>query len=295
MALRLDGEVVLVTGAGRGIGRAIAETLAGAGARVTIMARSANQLAETAAAIGAAGGQALVVAGDVTSVADVERTVAETNARFGPISGLVSNAGITGPYAPVYDADLDEWWRTQEVHLRGALLCSRAVWTGMVARGGGRIIIVSSRAAERGGANLSAYQIAKAGQLRLTESLAAEGAPMGIRAFVLHPGTVDTNFADQAMTRADSQKYLPAFVERLKAIRENPSLGTPISLVSELCLFLAAGQADPLSGRYFRVEDDWAEMVRAADRIRHEDLYTLRLRTLAEPAGPPPPTAPPDH
>jgi NAD(P)-dependent dehydrogenase (short-subunit alcohol dehydrogenase family) len=292
---RLDGEVALVTGSGRGIGRGVAEALAQAGARVTLMSRSQDQLEETARAIDGAGGQALVVVGDVTSAADVQRAVAETAARFGPISLLVSNAGITGPYAPVWDADPEEWWRTQEVHVRGAMLCTRGVWDGMVARGGGRLIFVSSRAAERGGANLSAYQIAKASQLRLTEALAAEGAGVGIRAFVLHPGTVDTNFADQAMTRSDSQKYLPDFVARLQAIRRDPSLGTPMSLVTELCVFLASGAADALSGRYFRVEDDWAEMVRGADRIQRDDLYTLRLRTLAEPGGPQPPSSPPDH
>src|ERR1043166_1662707 len=121
----------------------------------------------------------------------------------------------------------------------------------MVKRGGGRIIVVSSRAAERGGANLSGYQIAKAGQLRFVESLAAERAPAegsqaGIRACALHPGTVDTAFADQPLRRADAQKYMPAFAARMRAIKENPSLGTPISLVADLCTFLASGRGDAL-------------------------------------------------
>jgi NAD(P)-dependent dehydrogenase (short-subunit alcohol dehydrogenase family) len=165
----------------------------------------------------------------------------------------------------------------------------------MVSRGGGRIIIVSSRAAERGGANVSAYQIAKAGQLRMAEALAGEGKAAGIRAFALHPGFVDTQFALEPLRRADAQKYAAGFVARLQALREDTSLGTPIHLVADLSVFLASGAGDALSGRYFRVEDDWEEMARNAAKIEQDDLYTLRMRTLQEPAGPPAPAAPPDH
>lgn len=291
----LSGEVALVTGAGRGIGRAIAERLAAEGASVVLMARSADQLSDAVQTIASAGGKAVAVPGDVTVVTDVRQAVAEAERNFGTVSLLVSNAGITGPYAPIWDADPEEWWRAQDVHVHGAFLCTRAVYAGMVQRGGGRIIVISSRAAERGGANLSGYQIAKAGQLRFVEALAAEGAESGIRAFAVHPGNVDTAFADAPLQRADAQKYVPAFVARIKAMKENPSLGTPISLVADLSVFLASGRADALSGRYFRVEDNWEEMARCADAIQRDDLYTLRMRTLQEPAGPPAPATRPDH
>jgi NAD(P)-dependent dehydrogenase (short-subunit alcohol dehydrogenase family) len=291
----LEGETAFVTGAGRGIGRAIAEALAANGARVGLMSRSTAQVDEVAQAITSAGGQALAVAGDVTRAADVQRSVAATRERFGPIGVLVSNAGITGPFAPVWDADPDEWWRTQEVHIHGAFLCTRAVWADMVQRGGGRIIVISSRAAERGSGNSSAYGLAKAAQLRLAECLAAEGASSGIRAFAVHPGFVDTQFADEPLVRADAQKYAPQFVARLRALKQDSSLGTPVSRVADLSVFLAAGQGDALSGRYFRAEEDWAEMARRADSVVGSDLYTLRVRTLQEPNGPAAPAAPPDH
>lgn len=291
----LQGEVALVTGAGRGIGRAIAERYAAEGAGVVLMSRTTDQVDDAVRSITAAGGRAVGAAGDVTVAADIGRAVQAAEQNFGPVSILVSNAGITGPYAPMWDADPDEWWRTQEVHLHGAFLCTRAVYDGMVKRGGGRIIVISSRAAERGAGNVSAYQIAKASQLRFVEALAAESAEVGIRTFAVHPGMVDTAFADAPLQRADAQKYVPAFVARIKAIKKDPSLGTPISLVADLCVYLASGRADALSGRYFRVEDSWEEMARCADAIQRDDLYTLRLRTLQEPGGPPAPATPPDH
>jgi 3-oxoacyl-[acyl-carrier protein] reductase len=296
VAASLDAEIALVTGGGRGIGRAIAEALAEHGASVTVMARSRDQVEEAAQGITARGGRGIAVVGDVTTASDVQRAVEETRRAFGgPVTVLVSNAGITGPYAPIWDADPDEWWRTQDVHVHGAFLCTRAVYAGMVDRGGGRIILISSAAAERGGPNLSAYQIAKAGQLRFVESLAAEGASSGIRAWALHPGNVETEFAQIPFRRADAQKYVPEFIARLKAIKENPELGTPVSLVANLCVFLASGRGDSLSGRYLRVDDDWEDMARRADAIKRDDLYTLRLRTLQQPGGPPAPARPPDH
>jgi NAD(P)-dependent dehydrogenase (short-subunit alcohol dehydrogenase family) len=218
----------------------------------------------------------------VTSQSDVEQAIAETERRLGPINVLVSNAGITGPFAPIAEADPDEWWRTQEVHLRGAFLCARTVFPGMKARGGGRIIIISSRAAERGTPNFSGYAVAKSSQLRLTEAIAGEGAEHGIKAFVLHPGLVDTQFTDDALNREDAQKYVPGFIQRLNALRDNPNVGNPMSQVTSLCVFLASGQGDGLTGRYISVDDDPASLAGSAETIKEGDLYTLRIRTLKD-------------
>jgi NAD(P)-dependent dehydrogenase (short-subunit alcohol dehydrogenase family) len=285
MAGELAGQVALVTGGGRGIGRGIAEAFAAAGAAVAVMARSHEQLQETVASITNAGGRALAVRGDVSVRSDVERAVAETERQLGPITVLVNNAGITGPFAPIWEADPDEWWRTQEVHLHGAFLCTRTVLPGMIARGGGRIITVASRAAEQARPNVSAYGVAKTAQLRFTETLAAEAGPHGIRAFVLHPGFVDTQFADEPLKRADAQRWVPEFVQRLTELKKNPAIGTPLSRVTGLCVFLASGRGDALSGRYLTVDDDVEELARRAETIRQADLYTLRLRTLREWAG----------
>lgn len=282
MAGELAGQVAFVTGGGRGIGRGIAEAFAAEGAAVAVLARSTNQLHETVERITQAGGRALAVAGDVTDQQAVERAVATAEQQLGPITVLVNNAGITGPFAPMWEADPDEWWRTLEVHLHGAFLCTRAVLPGMMARGGGRIITIASRAAEQARPNVSAYGIAKTAQLRFTETLAAEAGPYGIRAFVLHPGFVDTQFADEPLQRADAQKWVPEFIARLQELKRNPATGNPMSQVTSLCVFLASGRGDSLSGRYLSVDDDVEELARHAETIRGGDLYTLRLRKLEE-------------
>ncbi len=276
----LAGQVALVTGGGRGIGRAIATAFAAEGAAVAVLARSRGQIEETVATITAAGGRALAISGDVTSRRDVEEAVAETERQLGPITVLVNNAGITGPFSPLWEVDPDEWWRTQEVHVRGAFLCIRAVLPGMIARGGGRIITVASRAGEQARPFVSAYGIAKTAQLRLTETLAAEAGRHGVRAFVLHPGFVDTQFADDALGRADARRWVPEFIQRLTELKQNPSIGTPVTKVATLCVFLASGRGDALSGRYLTVDDDVEELAHHAETIRQADLYALRVRTL---------------
>ncbi|MGH2585441.1 MAG: SDR family NAD(P)-dependent oxidoreductase [Dehalococcoidia bacterium] len=286
MTGELAGQVALITGGGRGIGQAIAETYAAESAAVAVMARSRDQLEETVAAITDAGGRALAVTGDVSDRRDVEQAVAATERQLGPITLLVNNAGISGPFGPLWEVEPDWWWRTMEVHLHGAFLCARAVLPGMIANGGGRIITVASRAAERVGPNASAYALAKAAQIRLTEHIAADGRAHGIRAFVIHPGFIFTQLGVGAMARDDTRQWQPEFHQRLTELEQHPEQGTPMEAVTNLCLFLATGQGDALSGRYISVDDDVAELSRRVDIIEQDDLYTLRLRGLAEVPAP---------
>src|SRR6185503_17084171 len=118
----LDGQVALVTGAGRGFGRAIAERFAEEGAAVALVARSLAQIDEVANAIRATGGNAIGIRCDVTDAASVEHAAVKTEELLGPIDLLVNNAGVPGPFGPIWQVDPDEWWRSQAIHIRAPML-----------------------------------------------------------------------------------------------------------------------------------------------------------------------------
>ena len=265
---RLAGQVAIITGGGRGIGRAIALALADAGAAVAVTARTASEIDETAAMITARGGRAIAVAADVADPDGVARAVAETEARLGPASILVNNAGISGPSTPLWEADPDDWWRTIEVNLRGPMLCARAVLPAMVRAGRGTIINIGSYAGIRpDSGGFGAYATSKAALVRFTDSLAASAGPHGVGVFTVSPGLVQT-----AMTDAiDLFQGVP------------PSEWSPPEAAAQLAVRLAAGDGARLNGRFLHVADDLDELLREADRIEHEGLYTLRLLKLSGP------------
>jgi NAD(P)-dependent dehydrogenase (short-subunit alcohol dehydrogenase family) len=157
----LDGQIAVVTGAGRGIGKVIAIGLARAGASVAVVARSGDELAGTATEITQTGGRAIAVTADVCDPTAVERMALEVEKSLGPVGLLVNNAGVPGPIGPTWETDPNDWWRCLEVNLRGPMLCSRAVLPGMVARGGGRIVNVASGAGTFAIPHLGAYVTSK--------------------------------------------------------------------------------------------------------------------------------------
>jgi NAD(P)-dependent dehydrogenase (short-subunit alcohol dehydrogenase family) len=279
--MRSDGgidlrrQVALVTGAGRGIGRAIAEALAGAGCGVALLARSAHELAETKQRIEKAGGRSLACPADVTNRETIEQTVAEVERKLGPIDLLVNNAGRGKPLGPLAEVDPDEWWRSVEVNLRGPLLCSRAVLPGMIARRRGRIINIASGAATRAIPAVSAYAVSKTALVRLTENLAAEVKDKNIQVFAVHPGTVRTTMSQEAIDAEMARKWIGWFIEIFETGRD-----VPADVGAKLVLVLASGRADLLSGRFLDATQDIEKVLGQAERIVAEDGQVLRLRTM---------------
>ena len=194
----LEGKVALVTGGGRGIGRAVALALAGAGAAVAITGRDAGRLAAVQAEIAASGRAALALPGDVSDSAAVSRAFAEARAALGPIDILVNNAGIT---ASIKFTDTDDatWQRIMRVNADGPFFCCRAAVPDMIARKWGRIINIASYAGLSGMPFSSAYSASKHALVGLTRSLALELARYNITANAICPGWVETDMVRDAV------------------------------------------------------------------------------------------------
>ncbi len=270
--VRLEGQVALVTGAGRGVGRAIALALSDAGAAVAVCARSAGDITRVAGEIADRRGHALAIRCDVTHRQDVEGMVAAVEEAIGPVDLLVNNAAQFGPVGPLAATDPDDWWQVLEVNLRGPLYCARAVLPGMLARGHGRIVNVSSGAGFAAIPMVSAYVVSKTALYRLSENLATETRGHGVLVFAINPGLVRTAMSEAGLSSGEpsvEQFFADAF-----ANQDDVSAEVPATLV----VYLASGAADVLSGRIIRASDDVAQMVARAAEIDEHDLYVLRER-----------------
>jgi NAD(P)-dependent dehydrogenase (short-subunit alcohol dehydrogenase family) len=271
---RLAGTTALVTGGGRGLGRAIAQALGSAGAAVAIAARSPDELAASLTDLRAAGTTSVALQVDVTDRAAVEAIVEQTERELGPIDLLVNNAGTCNAIAPVWEVDPDVWWREVEIHLRGSFLCARAVLPGMIARGRGRIINMASGVGLLPFPFTSAYSCGKAALMRLTDSLAVSTRALGVHVFAISPGNVRTAMMDHLENSEAGRRWLGGPERRAGLEFQAPER------VAQLCVRLASGQADSLSGRYIHVTYDLDGMLGRVAEIEQGDLYTLRLRVL---------------
>ncbi|MDI4663943.1 SDR family oxidoreductase [Xanthobacter autotrophicus] len=245
----LAGKIVIVTGGGRGLGRAVAEGFATAGAHVVLTGRSAETLAEAAAAIAAHGGSAEGIAADVASEADVEALARAVVERHGRIDVLVNNAGINPWYKTAEDTSLAEWRQVVETNLTGVFLAARAAGRVMLAQGEGAIVNITSVAGKVGLARTTAYCAAKGGVELMTRQLALEWAKKGVRVNAVGPGYFETELTE-------GMRQNPKLAERVTGRTPMGRFGHPQELVGA-CLFLASPAASYITGASLAVDGGW--------------------------------------
>ena len=191
----LTGQVAVVTGASRGIGRAIALRMAQHGARVVVSSRTKAACDDVVAEIHAAGGTARAVACNIGRKPEVTALIDETLAAWGQIDAMVCNAAVNPHFGPMATIADDAWDRIMATNIRSNLWLANLTAPGMAARGGGTITIVSSIAGLRGSPTLGAYGVSKAADMQLVRNLAVEWGPRNVRANAIAPGLVRTDFA----------------------------------------------------------------------------------------------------
>ena len=268
---RLQGHVALITGGGRGIGRAIARAYAAEGAKLGLAARTEPELQATAAEIRTEfGSEVATVVTDVRDLGQVEHAVAHATDRLGPIDVMVNNAGNTGEIGPLWKLDPERWGNVISVHVLGTYYGCRAVIPGMLERGRGRIVNMAGV----GGPNDTSYDAAKTAIVNITENLSVELAGTGITVNAISPGSIHTRMweevRDMALAAGDMDMYE-------KGVEVTSGGGASIERAAQLAVMLGSDACGGLSGRLIRAALDTFEDIPArVDEIMSSDALLLR-------------------
>jgi 3-hydroxybutyrate dehydrogenase len=252
----LQNQVALITGSGRGVGRAIAKLFAAEGAAVFLTARSETELSSTAKEITAAGGRAELRVADLAREKDCRGVSSAAAESFGRVDILVNNAGHYGPVLPVEEYPLEEFERVIDVHLRAAFLLSQLVLPGMYARSHGAILNISSISAKAAYGWGSAYAAAKAGLLGLTRVNAAEAARKGVRVNAICPGPVTETVMSKELGAALARKLNVSEGEQLAGFLDSilQGRGQTADEIARAALFLCSEHASAITGQAINVD-----------------------------------------
>jgi len=255
---RLKDKVAIVTGGGVGIGEAIALAYASEGAAVAIAARTMPRLEAVAEKIRSQGGRAIAIQADVSVEKQVQAVVARTLEEYGQVDILVNNSGIAGPTANLVDLELADWNETLAIDLTGLMLCSREVLKGMIGRGGGNIINISSIAGTIGVPMRTPYCAAKWGIIGFTQALAKEVSKHNIRVNCIAPGMIEGERMVNVFT--DRAEALGITYDEAKATATDPvteRMGRAMLSPDEIAataVFLASSESSGITGRNFSVD-----------------------------------------
>ena len=246
--------VAVVTGAGRGIGRQIATTLAAEGYAVVLAARSVEGLAATAREIASSGGTAVDVPTDVTDPEQVTALAQRVALEYGAVDVVVCNSGVAGPSKPLWEVGLDEWSETFAVNVTGVYLCCRAFLPGMIERSAGSIVVLGSMTGKRPLVNRTPYAASKTALIGFVRTLAHEVGPHGIRVNLVSPGGVEGDRIDWAIARQAEAQGISN--DQARAQFSAPSALGRLVVASEVAnavAFLASHRAGAITGEDLNV------------------------------------------
>jgi NAD(P)-dependent dehydrogenase (short-subunit alcohol dehydrogenase family) len=256
----LKGQTAIITGAGRGIGRAIAWKFVGEGASVLMTARTEKEASAVAADIRKAGGRAIAITADVSKEADCEKTLRAAHDSFGGVHILVNNAGILGPVQPIEKIKPAEWDEVIAINLRGPFLLSRLVLPEMYERGSGAILNMASVAAKTPFQFNGPYAASKAGLIGLTHTLAAESARKGVRVNAISPGPVqETKMLEELGTHL-ADRLEVAHDELFSGLLQGILQGRPqtVDEIANAALFLVSDRSSAITGQTLNVDGGMA-------------------------------------
>ena len=265
----LAGKNILITGAGRGIGKRLALSMAARGAKVGLLARSRGELDLAQLEIEQAGGVAMRLRADVREADQIAAAVDRMKVHWGQIDVLICAAGIQGPVGPLLEVSPKSWWETLETNLRGVMLAARAVLPEMIARRSGKIIAISGGGSLTARPNFSAYATSKTAVIRLIETLAAEISEHNVQANCLSPGGAYTAMTDEILAAGDKAGWKE--IEDAKQVRMTGGV-LPEKQI-QLALFLASERSNHITGKVIHVNDEWRKLEQGQVSA---ELYTLR-------------------
>lgn len=254
--MKLKNKVAVITGGGRGIGRAIAERFAQEGAAVFLTSRTEEELKAAAKAIGKAGGKAAYQAADISREEEVASLVAAARKELGQIDILVNNAGTLGPMKPIVETTPEEWDRVMAVNLRSAFLLTRAVLGEMMERKSGVILNISTTAAKQAHPLSSSYASSKAGMIALTRVTATEAGRSGVRVNCICPGAVDGTKMWAEVSEGVQKAFKVSHEEFTRQAYEGTQLGRALNPgeIAAAALFLCSDEAAAITGQAVNVD-----------------------------------------